>query len=123
MTQFRKVFFVLVGAIFAIMFIQNVSMFGERLEFHFFTMEPVQLMAGYWFMIFAAFGLTLGAFFSMRSYWVHQKAIKALKAEIKHLNEELAQHRTLGLDDEPGTPASEELIIAQEGTPASNKEA
>lgn len=100
MSQFRKMIFLIVAGFFCLLFVQNVGMLSARLPFNFFTYEPVQMMAGYWFVIFISFGLMIGSFFSMRSYWIHQKSIKALKAEIKHLNEELAKHRTLSLTED-----------------------
>lgn len=100
MSQMRKAFFLVGTILFAVLFVQNVGMLGARLPFRFFHLEPMDLIAGYWFLIFIGFGLMLGGFFSMRSYWFHQKTIKALHAEIKHLNEELAKHRTLSLEEE-----------------------
>ena len=98
MAQFRKLLMIILTAFFVVIFVQNVGMLGMRLPLHFFTFEPLNLMAGYWFILFAGFGLFIGAMFSMKSYISHQKQVKALNAEIKHLNEELAQHRKLSLE-------------------------
>lgn len=99
MASFRKLFTIIITAFFVVLFIQNVSTLGSELPFHFFTYDPIRLMAGYWFILFAGTGLFFGAILNLKSYFSHSKEVKTLKAEIKHLTEELARHRTLSLDE------------------------
>jgi hypothetical protein len=127
MSKIRNALYILGGIFFALLFIQNVSMLGRRLPFRFFHIETIDMLAGYWFIIFGGFGFMVGGFFSIRSYWYHQKTIRSLNAEIKHLNKELAQHRILSLEDEhpngePVTQAEGELAAQRDALLSDSEE-
>lgn len=122
MANFRKLITIFLTAFFVIMLFQNIGMLGARLPFNFFNFPPLNLIAGYWFLMFAGFGFFIGMLFSMRFYYTHTKEVKVLRTEIKHLTEELSRHRTLSLDiDEPHEAGVDESEATQPQTQINSK--